>query len=149
MSTRYEVAPDWVTDIALDIKNDEFPHLDGANILVVMDTKKKLSGGRIVVARIKKMNDELKFFTMNDMGIEYDYVIFIDKIIFNELDQFDRKRIIYHELCHTDVDHEKKNPYGIKDHEIQGFYDEISYNEDDPRWSERVSEMASSIYAKD
>ena len=143
---RYEGATSETEALVEGIIREEFPNLDGANIMVVMDTKKKVSSGRYVIARIKKMNDELKFFTANDLGITYDYVMFIDKVIFNELDFDDQKRIIYHELCHCEVDPSKANPYGIKDHEIQGFHDEITFNEDDPRWSERISLIAESVY---
>jgi predicted metallopeptidase len=143
---RYEGCTSETEALVEEIIKDEFPNLDGANIMVVMDTKKKVSSGRYIIARIKKMNDELKFFTANDFGITYDYVMFIDKVIFEELDLIDQKRVIYHELCHCEVDPSKTNPYGIKDHEIQGFHDEITFNEDDPRWSERISLIAESIY---
>jgi len=146
---RYEDAVDEVVNRVEGVKSEEFPNLDGANIMVVMDTQKKVSSGKYVIARIKKMNDELKFFTANDMGLTYDYVMFIDKVIFDALDTDDQRRVIYHELCHCEVDQSKKSPYGIKDHEIQGFYDEASYNEDDPRWSERVGDIAESIYDTD
>lgn len=143
---RFEAVPQQVIDLCEDIRLKYFINLDGSRTLYIFDTKKKVAGGRIVFAWIKKLNDELKFLAMNDAGITYDYVMFFNKDIWDALDDTDRRRIIYHEFCHTEVDFEKVNPYGIKDHEIQGFYSEADYNADDPRWAERISVIAASIY---
>lgn len=129
------------------VKTEYFPSLDGANILYVFDTKKRKSKGKYVIATIKKMNDEKKFLSMDDdTGLTYDYAIYIDKNIWNTIDDSDKKRVIFHEFCHTDVDFDKDNPYNLRDHEIQGFYDEIEFNKDDERWNERLSLIAESIY---
>ncbi len=144
--SRYEPVPEQVVTLVDDVKDKEFPELDGAMFMSIFDMKKKAVGGRIVIARIKKMNDELKFFAMNDVGITYDYAIFIDKAVWDVLDERDKERVIFHELNHCEVDFDKKVPYGIKDHEIQGFYSEADYNADDNRWSERVSVIAQSVH---
>lgn len=144
--SRYEPVPEQVVSLVDRIKDEKFPQLDGANFMTIFDMNKKMTGGRIVIARIKKMNDELKFFAMNDNGFTYDYAIFIDKVVWETLDERDKERIIFHELCHCEVDFDKKTPYNIKDHEIQGFYDEADYNSDDERWSERVGLIAQSVH---
>lgn len=144
--SRYEPVPEQVTTMIDEVKDTKFMELAGSQIMTIFDTDKKMTGGRLVIARIKKMNDELKFFAMDDMGITYDYAIFIDKQVWDVLDDRDRERIIFHELCHCEVDFGKKNPYGIKDHEIQGFYAEAEYNADDERWSERVGLVAQSVH---
>jgi hypothetical protein len=146
---RYEPVPENTVELCEGVRLKHFINLDGARIMYIFDNKKKSSGGRIVVARIKKMNDEMKYLAMANNGMTYDYCMFIDKQVWEELDQDDRRRVAFHEFCHCDVDMEKKNPYGIKDHEIQGFYDEQDFNSDDPRWGERVSIIAESIYDKD
>lgn len=146
MELRFEPVPEQVVRLCEDVCLVKFPNLDGARIMYIFDTKRKVSGGRLTFARIKKLNDELKFLAMNDDGITYDYIVFIDKKIWDALEDPDRRRIIYHEFCHCEVDFEKLNPYGIRDHEIQGFYDEADYNADDPRWSERLSLIAESVY---
>jgi len=143
---RYEPVPENTVNLCEYIRVENFPVLDGARVMYIFDNKKKTSGGRIVVARIKKMNDEMKFLAMNDMGMTFDYCMFIDKNVWGELDKEDRKRIAFHEFCHCDVNMEKKNPYGIRDHEIQGFYDEHDFNSDDLRWNERVAVIAESVY---
>lgn len=144
--SRYEPVPSDVESIVEEMKTKRFSNLDSAYIMVIFDNKKKVSNGRHVIARIKKMNDELKFFAMNDAGFTYDYAMFIDKNIWMVLDDRDKERIIFHELSHCEVDFEKSNPYGIKDHEIQGFYDEADYNIDDLRWSERIGVIATAVY---
>jgi len=143
---RYEPVPVQDSEVFERVRNDKFPNLDGARILYIFDTKKKMSGKRIVFAWIKKLNDEMKFLAMNDDGITYDYIVFINKEVWNALEEADRKRIAFHEFCHCEVDFEKVNPYGLKDHEIQGFYEEADYNIDDPRWNERITVIAESVY---
>jgi predicted metallopeptidase len=143
---RYEPVPVQVESVVDNVKENNFPNLMGANIMSIFDTKKKVQSGKISVARIKKTNDELKFFAMNNDGVTYDYMLFIDKAVFEVLSDRDKERVIYHELCHCDVNFDKKCQYGIKDHEIQGFYDEVDYNSDDSRWSERVADVADSVY---
>lgn len=144
--SRYEDAGYNETVMVSTIIDQKFPELAGANIKVVFDSKKKLSAGQISIARIKKLNEELKFLAMDENGVEYDYMITIDKQVWDHLDFNDRPRIIFHELCHTQVDSGKDNPYNIKDHEIQGFYAETDYNADDPRWLERVSVIAEAVH---
>ncbi len=127
------------------ITKQYFPELDGYRIMMIFDNKKKVSGGRVVVARIKKLNEEMQYFSMGDDGSTYDYAMFLDYNVWQTLDDRDKERIIFHELCHCDVESGKA---GIKDHEIQGFYNEASFNSDDERWSERVSIIAESVYDK-
>lgn len=140
---------DVTSDIEQNVQtiiNDQFPALEGAVIKILYDTKKRKSAGRFIIARIKKANDEMKILAMNENGVPPDYIMFIDKQVFQELNDRDKERIIYHELCHCEVDFNSDNQYKIKDHEIQGFYSEIDYNKDDDRWAERISAIAESIY---
>lgn len=146
---RYELVTGSDLKLCETIKLEHFKYLSLANVLYIFDTKKKITGGRITFARIKKMNDEMKFLTMDDSGLIYDYVIFIDKNIWYTIEDRDKERIIFHEFCHCIVDTTKKNPFGIQDHEIQGFYDEYSFNIDDEKWSERLSATAESLYDED
>jgi hypothetical protein len=147
---RYEPVPQDVVDFCEKIKEDKFDHLLGANFLYVFDNKKKTVGGAIVFARVKILNDELKFLAMNDDGIIYDYIIYIDKNIWNALSFDDyhkeRTRIIFHEFCHCVVDFTKKNPYGLRGHTIESFHEEIKDSQDDSFWKERISVIAESVY---
>ena len=143
---RYEPVTDEVNDLCANIRMERFEQLFEANFICVFDNKKKTSDGKIVVARIKKMNDELKFFTMEDNGEKYHYIIFIDKEVWNVLEDNDKTRVITHELYHCEIDFDKKNPYGLRDCEIQTFYQEIEDNREDPQWAERINVVAESIY---
>ncbi len=143
---RFEECDTSVYDSLHKIIGDSFPELEAAIFIVLFDNKKRKSGGRYVIGRIKKANDELKALSMDKDGVMPDYILFLDKTIYDVLDDRDKDRIIFHELCHTEVVIDSDNQYRIKDHEIQSFYAEIDYNNDDARWSERVSIIAESVY---
>ena len=143
---RFEDVPEEVTAMVEGIQLALFPDLETANILVAFDLKKKIAAGKISVARIKKMTDELKYLAVADSGIFYDYLIAIDKAVWAAITPDDQRRVVFHELCHTQVDFDKENPYGIKDHEIQGFHRETGQNADDPTWMDRVAVIAESVW---
>lgn len=144
---RFEDVPQQINDFVETVKNDNFPELDAAIILVLFDTKKRKSGGRYVIGRIKKANDEVRVMAADSNGISPDYVMFLDKQIWDVLDDRDQERIVKHELYHCETNFESDtNQYKICDHEIQTFYAEIEENQDDSRWVERVSVIAESVY---
>ena len=58
----------------------------------------------------------------------------------------DKKRLVRHELKHTDVDFDATTPYKVRGHTIEDFYSEVSLNEDDPRWAERAGLATLSAY---
>jgi hypothetical protein len=141
---RYEeITPD-VLKIAADLVSNVFPELTNANIRYVFDTKKKMHKGRLVFASIHIPN-ELTDFLANE---ELDYVIRVDKNIWNAIEEPDRIRIIRHELRHTYVDNEAKVPFKLVDHDFQDFYEESRLNADDPAWSQRVGAVGESVYEK-
>ena len=145
---RYEPVPSDVEKFCDNVRYARFPELEGINILYIFDNKKSTSNGKITIAKIKKMNDEMKFLAMANSGLTYEYAIYIDKSIWFNLTDSDKERVIFHEFCHCDVDFEKKNPYGLRGHEIEGFYDEIE-DDNDLKWKERVALIAEHVYEKD
>ncbi len=148
--SRFEDATQDVIDMVDKVKREAFAHLLNAKIKILMDTKKRKSGGKYVLGRIKKTNDELKALALNEFDQPYDYILFLDNVVFNAIDEFDKIRIIRHELQHCEVDIENAdNPYKIRGHEVEDFHDEIIYNKDDPRWGERIVVIADSIYEND
>lgn len=148
--SRYEESTNEPYDIMKELISNHFPSLSGAKIHIIFDTKKKKSNGRLVFARIQSTSELQKYLSADPQAPEgYDYIMYIDKNIWDSLDTPDKKRIVFHELNHTDVDLDKKDPFGIKDHEIQMFESEVDFNEDDPKWTLRVSEVANSVYDKD
>lgn len=147
--SRFEDAPQQVIDFVSNVVVEHFPELQGCLIKVMYDTKKRKSGGRLVLARIKKTNDELKAFAVDEGGNPYDYVMFLDKLVWENISESDREKLVFHELCHCQIDLDSSDQFKIKDHEIQTFYAEIEFVRDDPRWVERVSAIAESVYDPD
>lgn len=148
--SRFEDAPQQVIDFVGKVREVNFPELDGALIKVMFDGKKRKAGGRLVLGRIKSSNDELKSFAIDINGNPYDYILFLDRLVYDNISEKDRERLIFHELCHCKTDFESNtNQYKVCDHEINTFYAEIEANRDDPQWLERVSTIAASLYDPD
>jgi hypothetical protein len=40
----------------------------------------------------------------------------------------------------------EKDPFKLRPHEVEDFFEEIDLNASDPRWSERVATMAEALY---
>ncbi|MFW6046348.1 MAG: putative metallopeptidase [Candidatus Woesearchaeota archaeon] len=145
--SRFEEATGEPYEIVNGLIGEHFPELSGAKFEIVFDTKKRKSAGRIVFARIQSTNDLAKYFTADQENPDgVDYILYIDKNLWNNITSEDKKRLIYHELCHCDVDLDKKKPFGIKDHDIQMFESEINYNNDDPRWTLRLASFLDDFY---
>ena len=107
-----------------------------------------MSAGQVVQARCQKSSDLIKYFTIDEAEDEegYVYIIYLDKLIWNNIERTDKVRLLRHELRHIWVDPDAKNPYKLCDHDVSDFYDEIELNKDDPRWSERLSSLAVDLY---
>lgn len=150
MASRFENAGAEVVQMVEDMVEEQFPQLEGAAINVVFDTKKRKSGGQYVLGRLQKTNDLMRYLSESDEHPNgFDYILYLDKNVFNELSTSDKNRLIFHELCHADVDFEKNDPYRIRNHEIEGFFAELDYNQDDRQWDQRVATIASSVHEKD
>lgn len=148
--SRFESVPEDVQEFVERIKNDAFPQLVNASVLVLFDTKKRKSGGNYVLGRMTKSNDLIKHLTedLSDDGV--DYIIYLDQAVWNEIEEADKVRLVRHELCHCEFDIDSRaNPYKIRDHEVQDFYSEIEFNREDPRWFERLGLVAQSIHEGD
>lgn len=126
---------------------DSFPELIMARFIVLFDEKKRKSKGSYVVGRIKKLNDETKALSQDPNGDEYNYVIFLDKFVWNHLDDADKTRIMRRLLCQCDVDGEAADDiYKIQGFEVEDFNSELIKNQDDPQWLYRVNLIAESLY---
>lgn len=148
--SRFEDAPVQTSMFVEGVVTKNFPELQGALIKVMYDNKKRKSGGRFVFARIKKTNDELKAFAVDEAGTPYDYVMFLDHLLWDNIEEKDREKLVFHELCHCLVDLDSNtDQFKIQDHEIQTFYAEIEFVRDDPRWVERLSVICAHVYDPD
>ena len=152
MAIRYEDAPENVTILLRRVMSEHFPELVNAKIKILFDLKKKMAGGKLVLGRIQKTSEILRHFTIDDADSEegYDYIIYLDKMAYDNIGDEDRIRLLRHELRHAIVNIEARgNPYGLIGHDIEDFEEEIRLNSDDMSWARRVAEMTLSLYEED
>lgn len=142
---RYEDVTEDEYAILKEIREDYFSELASANIKMVFDTKKKKSGGKLVLARIKKPS-EVEQFLCTD---EIDYILFLDQNAWTLADEEDRIRLIRHELRHTDVDMDAAKPFKLRGHTVEDFYREIDFNRDKPRWGDELALLTEMKYEED
>lgn len=147
---RFEDVDDSVLNILDKIRTERFPELVNAKIKCLYDLKKRKSDGKLVLARIQRSNDLIKKLTVEEArGDEgYHYVLYVDKVAWNAIEQADRERLISHELRHTFVDSDSKHPYKLVGHDIQDFLQEVQLNSIDPGWALRVATVAEDIYSQ-
>ena len=144
---RYEDVPDNVYEAMNEVRNQWFPELRNANILIIFDTKKRVSKGKVVLASIKATSELQKYLTLNESGSidGFDYFITLDKIAWDTADDTDRVRLLRHELRHTVVDDSDK-PFKLRGHSLEDFYSEIDLNTDNARWAEQLVVRVAAIY---
>jgi hypothetical protein len=150
MASRFEEATSDVVAQVNEVVRTKFPSLSGCLIEVVMDTKKRKSGGKYSLVKLDKASPIIKHISAdntNEFGL--DYILYIDQKVYNELSESDRIRLISHGLYHSDVDFEKENPYACRKPTVQTFCEEIHDNEDDPRWAERLDLIAEGVYERE
>jgi hypothetical protein len=123
------------------MQKQHFPMIRDAHIKVILDTKPKKNKGKYRLAELRLANDFIRFFTQQEENgfAGYDYVMVVDKALVDNTEQTDQRRIVYHELCHGYKD--DKDNFRLIPHDFEGFYSEIKYNEDDPDWSVRLSNL--------
>ena len=140
--SRYEDVTADEYAVLKDVKERWFSELASAEIKLVFDTKKRVTGGKIVLARIKKPNDVEKFLCPDPV----DYIVFIDQNAWVLADPDDRVRLIRHELRHTDVDLDADKPFKLRGHTVEDFYREIDLNSDKPKWSGELAQLVQLKY---
>jgi hypothetical protein len=152
MPIRFEEADNAVKTVLAQVRSEYFPELRNAKIITLFDTKRRVSGGRIVLAKIMKANDLIRLLTQDDdIGVEgVDYIITIDKVAWNAIESDDWHRIIRHELRHCEYDIEaEENPYDLICHDLEDFVSEVKLNQDDPDWRQRVANLTADIYEQE
>ena len=129
------------------VREQWFPMLDKAIIKVLFDTKKRTSGGKIVLGRILKANDLIRRLT-DDLAEEgCDYILFLDQIAFENIPDEDKIRLVRHELRHCRViETPKAIKYKIIPHDIEDFQIEIELNKDNIGWAKNAVQLVSDIY---
>lgn len=131
-----------------------FSDLADAKFKLVYRTKKKGRRDFITFAEISATSEMVKFLTSSEIEDGYDYLIVIDKNIYEALDEQDQIRILRHELRHTDVVVNEKTgalSYCTRTHTIEDFFEDVdieSKPDGDLHWKERASTIAESVYEK-
>lgn len=147
MENRFEDVNEEAQEILRLIRAEYFPHLSNVNIKMLFDMKKRKSGDRLVLGRIQRTNDLIRHLTSIPACVEgFDYIMYLDHAAFTNINRPDKIRIVRHEMRHIHLDIDSTNPYKLVPHDIEDFVEEIENNRDEPRWRERVAEVAQSIY---
>lgn len=151
-NNRYEPADPLYYRMVNKLVQKYFSEAEDAEFLLLMDSKKVTKSGRLVFARIKKANEEIRTLTATDDNPDgVDYVIYMDKTLFTLIDTKDKRRILFHELKHmrikeTPQETDRRKIFNVVGHEFEGFHDELWYNKDDPHWQERVGTVLAEAY---
>lgn len=150
---KYEEVEQSVIDMLNKVILDyHFTDINDAKFKVVYRTKKKGKNSFITVAEICATSEMVKFLTSNEIEDGYDYLIIIDKNIYEALEDPDKIRVLRHELRHTEVTVNDKTgtiSYGTRRHTIEDFYEDVDIEskvDGDMRWKERLSTISESIY---
>ena len=148
---RYCTAPDDVFELKDKLIEEFFPELKSAHIEILIDSKKKIQGGRLTLAYIKPANELIKYFTQDEVasGYGFDYIMFINKKALEVINEKDLIRLVRHELRHCFHDIEKTNPWKVIDHDIKDFKAEIRLNSDDLDWGDRLAEKVQLMYEQE
>lgn len=148
---RFEDVTESVNTLVRNIRDRDFPGLVGAKIKNLFDLKKRSSGGKMVLGRMQRTNDLLRHLTTDESDSDegYDYIMYLDKMVYENIDDEDRIRLVRHELRHCLVDIEARSPYKLIGHDIEDFEEEIRLNADNMGWASRCAAVGLSMYESD
>lgn len=142
---RYEDVDDSVVEVFIKVVEDWFPEVGNLKIKLMFDLKKKVSKGKMALAYIELVNEKLKFLTSSEL-IEngYDYLLVINKVVWELADNEDRVRIIRHELRHIFEDENGK--LSLLPHDISDFSEELEINKNNQNWAANLVNAALDRY---
>ena len=144
---KYEDVPEIIYEMYDRLKSQHFPYLANAKILFLINKKKMVKRGSIVLGKIVKPSDLVRYLSRNEAPEDgYDFIMLLDGKLIMHCEEIDIERVLRHELRHIFYDSDSNNPYKLIDHDFSDFYDEVELNKDDPTWANRVSKTISLIY---
>ena len=144
---KYDDVPEMIYEMYERLKGKNFPQLANAKILFLINKNKMMKRGSIVLGKMVKPSDLVKYLSRNEAPEDgYDYIMLLDSRLIKHCEESDIERVLRHELRHTFFYSDSKNPYKLVDHDFSDFYDELELNQDDPTWAKRVSTTVSLIY---
>jgi len=137
-----------VVEVFLEIIEQRFPALAQLKIKLLFDTKRKIKDGDVCLASSKLANDEIKFFSKDNIAVDgYDVVIVFDMKAWQLANTVDRNRLMSHELRHIFID--EKGGIKLIPHDVSDFRIEQSLNKDDPEWGSRLAVLVNDIYEQE
>jgi hypothetical protein len=147
---KYEDVPEIIYEMYEKLKAHHFPYLANAKILFLINKKKMVRNGNVVLGKMVKPSALVKYLSRNEAPEDgYDYIMLLDNILIRHCEETDIERVLRHELRHAFFDSDSKNPYKLIDHDFSDFYDEVELNKDDQLWANRVSKIVSLIYEQE
>lgn len=146
VDSRFENGTQDAVDVMERVRREWFEHLKEARIKVLFDTKERKKGPMLILGRIMKANDLIRRLTEQFAPGGCDYVLFLDKIAFSNMEEEDRVRLIRHELRHCVYDPFAKTCWKLIPHDIEDFEVEIALNKDNAGWAKRIAAIAAAIY---
>jgi len=145
---RYEEVNEEMVEMFLNVLEKKFPSYQYLTFKLLLDSKRRISKGKIVLASVELANEKIKFFSKDKVAVEgYDYIFIMDQKAWELSNSKDRERIISHELRHVFVD--EKGACKLIGHEIEDFYAEIEANKDDPEWGRRLAILVHDVYEQE
>lgn len=148
---KFDEVYDETYEIMKECIEEHMPELVNAKIKILFCLKKRTSGGKLVLGKMQKANNLIKYLTANEVGEDegYDYVMTLDKVAYDLMEADDKKRLVRHELRHCFVDNDSEaNPYKIIGHDIEDFHEEIELNRENVNWANRCGTIAEAEYRR-
>jgi hypothetical protein len=139
---RYEEVQPADYTLLTKVREEKFAFLNDANIKILLDTKKKISEKKLVLAKIHKPNELVKHFV--EEGVNY--IIIADKVVWDVAPEMDKIRLFRHELRHAYIS--ATGGFDLVGHDFEDFYEEAKLNSDDPDWKRRIATLAEDIYTQ-
>lgn len=142
---KYIDADETLVNIFNEVLEEKFPSYNYLNFKLVFDLKKKMKGGKMVIAYIEVASPKIKYLSADKIADEgYDYILYVNNKAWEFATDKDRRRILTHELRHVLVDETDKPK--LVGHEIEDFYAEIKANVDDPEWASNLATIVQDFY---
>ena len=125
--SRYQEASQELLNLLKEIIEDYFPELENVMIKVLMDTKKRKSNGEYKFASTRKMKDSEKYLSADEKAPNgYDYLMIVDKNIFENIPTEDKTKVLFHDLCHIFIQPDAKDPCKTVEHFINFLFLKLS-----------------------
>lgn len=117
-----ENAPSWAIDLVENVKFEHFPELAKARFLVMYDSQKRTSLGRVQYGTMRRASSMINALAED----EYDYVFVINKKLFEAMQDANKEKLVFHFLCHCDVvTEDEETAYKLRGPDVRAFDKEM------------------------